>query len=126
VSTERFREDRRQKNPTPAEVIDLQIQAYNERDVVTFCSFYASDAHVTRLNDGAEVCGGHESIRTLYARLFKKSPDLRCEVISRIELGCFVVDHERVTGIGDKTSEGVVIYEVRDQRIQMVRILRTD
>jgi hypothetical protein len=107
---------------SPTEIVNRQLQAYNERDIDTYCSLFALDAVVVRLNGNHVLARGIGAIRQYYLERFE-SRSLFCRIRSRIELGEFVVDHEEVTGIGERALEVIAIYEVRDSVIQSVQIL---
>ncbi|HSW82906.1 MAG TPA: hypothetical protein VLH12_05490, partial [Usitatibacter sp.] len=47
-------------------------------------------------------------------------PNLHAEILSRIVMGNKVIDHERVSGIGEKPLEAVAVYEVADGLIKTV------
>lgn len=103
-----------------------QLDAFNNRDLERFLSCYAPDA-VIEDADGNVTMRGHEDMRPVYAALFESSPKLHAEVVQRIRSGAFVIDEEHATGI---TAEGfppemrlAVIYRVKDDLIQQVRML---
>jgi hypothetical protein len=64
------------------------------------------------------------AVRKRYAEIFEKSPRLHCELMKRMAVGSFVLDEERVTGMGDDVVHTVAIYEVKDGGIAKVRFLR--
>ena len=107
---------------TPAEIVDRQWRAYNARDIDAYCALFDPQAIISRLNDGKEIARGADAIRRFYSERFK-NPELHCEIKMRTVLGRFVIDHEQVTGIVEGILEVVAIYEVREERIQSIRIL---
>ena len=108
----------------PAYVVDRQVAAYNARDLEAFVSSFSPDAVVARHPSGEIVAKGRDGLRKVYGELFAKSPSLRARVINRVEAGGFVVDHELVTGIGDRPYlHGVAIYEIDGELIQRVWFL---
>jgi hypothetical protein len=70
---------------------------------------------------------GAAALRATYGALFANSPALRAEVPTRIRVGEFVIDEERVTGLNlpDLPPEmhAAVVYRVRDGRVAHVRVL---
>jgi hypothetical protein len=112
-----------QKTP-PEETVDRQTLAYNARDIDAYCSLYASDAVISTFNTGIVHAQGVAAIRSYYSDRFKHSPNLHCDVIRRIKLGNFVIDHERVVGILAEAVEVIAIYEVRDSMIRSLRLIR--
>jgi hypothetical protein len=103
-----------------------QLEAFNARDLERFLSYYAPH---TRIEDGAGnlVVEGHDGMRGFYGPAFANSPTLHAEVVSRIRVGNYIVDEERITGI---VAEGfppelhsAVVYHVDDDLITHVRLL---
>jgi len=107
---------------SPAEIVDRQLQAYNERDLDAYCSLFAEDAVLIKLNGNRVLARGIDAIREYYFERFK-SRQLFCRINSRIELAGFVVDHEQVSGIESGTLEVIAIYEVRASLIKSIHIL---
>jgi uncharacterized protein (TIGR02246 family) len=110
---------------TPSEVVDRQLDAYNERDLDAFVACYAPDAMVVQ-PDGSILATGREEIRERYGELFAASPDLRAEILNRIEVGAVVIDEDRVTAFvlpGMPTEiHAAVVYHVLDDLIQDARL----
>ena len=110
---------------TPSEVIDRQLDAYNERDLDAFVACYAPDAMVVQ-PDGSTLASGQEQIRERYGDLFAASPELRAEILNRIEVGAVVIDEEHVTGFVlpgmPPEIHAAVVYRVRDGLIQDARL----
>jgi uncharacterized protein (TIGR02246 family) len=109
---------------SPAQIVQRQVDAYNERDLERFLGFYAEDAKIIDYPD-QPFAAGKDAIRDAYRKLFERSPQVNASVLNRIADGRFVIDQERVTGLADgKTLEAVVVYEVKDGRIARVTLLR--
>lgn len=107
---------------TPEEVVQRQVNAYNARDLEAFLATYGPD--VTGFDHPAKpLFSGLDEMRTIYGSMFAKTPALHCRIVNRIVLGNRVVDHERVTGFGDRTVEAVAIYEVSGGLIRKVWFL---
>jgi len=111
-------------HPTPREVADRQLQAYNAHDIDAFSALFAEDAAVFDLASGAVRAEGREAIRALYSGLFSENPDLRCTVFQRIDLGDFAIDREELTGLASGPVQIVALYEVREGLIRTVRFIR--
>ena len=103
--------------------IETQLEAYNARDVDRFMASYAP--HVV-IDDGAgtRLMTGHEEVRAAYADSFERLPEVRAEVVHRIETGDYVVDEERVHGAEPTPIHAVVIYHVSGGLIDHVRLIR--
>ena len=102
-----------------------QLEAYNARDLSAFVAAYAEDVEVFELPAGTRTLAGRAEMRVRYGALFEASPALHCQLLLRIEHGCFVVDHEAVTGLrAGPLVHALAIYEVRAGLIRRVWFLR--
>ena len=96
-----------------AESVDRQVEAYNARDVEGFAACYAEDVAILDAA-GAEVTRDRAELAEQYGRWFARNPDLHVEIVSRIEIGDFVIDAEVVSGTPDGPMQAVAIYRVND------------
>ena len=96
-----------------AEAVDRQVEAYNARDVGAFAACYAEDLVIVDAG-GAELTQGRAQLAEQYGRWFARNPELHVEIVSRIEIGAFVIDAEVVTGTPDGPMQAVAIYRVDD------------
>lgn len=104
--------------------VQAQLDAYNARDLEAFVACYAPDV-VMEDGQGQVMLRGHEAMRGVYGRLFSGSPELNCRLVSRIRVGPYVLDEERVTGFGGPGEvHAVAVYRVEDDLIVHVRMLR--
>jgi hypothetical protein len=105
--------------------VQHQLEAYNDRDLEAFMEAYAPDV---RIEDGSgeEILSGLEAMRGFYESLFENSPNLRCEVVSRVSLGSWVIDEEEVSGLQaegfPEEVHAAVAYRVNDGEIDLVRM----
>ena len=100
--------------------VDRQIAAYNAHDLEGFLATYADSVAVQNLGDTVAVHGKAE-LRRSTEEWFARAPEVRSEVLNRMVIGPFVVDHERLTGAPDGVPADVVgIFEVRDSLIWRV------
>jgi len=104
--------------------IERQLEAYNRGDIVAFMENFSKDC-VIEDGQGNIIERGKYFIQVMYAELFEKSPNLHCELVSRIVKENYVIDEERVTGRAGSTEEihAVAIYRVKDGLIEHVRFL---
>jgi hypothetical protein len=106
------------------DAVDRQVRAYNERDLDGFVDCYA-DGVVVEDGEGGVLMSGRDEMRERYGRLFASAPDLHAEILTRIRVGSYVVDEERVTGRPDGDMHAVVVYRLDDDGlIDRVRFLR--
>lgn len=95
--------------------MDRQLAAYNDGDVDAFVAEFAEDAVVTGFDDAEPMAVGEAEIQELYGQQFEAfSPE--AEVLSRIAVGEYVVDHERIEQAGEE-MEAVGVYRVVDGEI---------
>lgn len=107
-----------------AEPVDIQLHAYNARDIDRFMSAYCEDTVIMRLPD-TPTLQGLEAIRERYTDLFDSSPELKAVVHHRTIVGQWVIDHETVTGASfPGVGEAVVAYQVRDGKIVHVFLMK--
>ena len=106
--------------------VQEQLDAYNARDLERFLACYHPVA-VVEDSAGARLMDGAAALRATYGALFANSPALRAEMPTRIRVGEFVIDEERVTGLNlpglPPEMHAAVVYRVRDGRIAHVRVL---
>lgn len=102
-----------------------QLEAYNNRDIDAFMSCYAPTCQVEDA-EGNLLMDGHAAMRERYTLLFEESPNLHCKLVSRIQVGNYVLDEENVTGSrgSEEVRHVVAIYRVADGLIQHVRFIR--
>ena len=96
---------------TPIDVVQRQLEAYNARDLDAFAATYADSIRIYRMPASEPSISGMEKLRETYRARFA-SPGLHAEILSRIEIGNKVIDHERVVGIKEHPIEAVAVYEV--------------
>lgn len=109
----------------PGQLVDVQLEAYNARDMDAFLATYATDAEV-RDHAAGTLAKGHSEMRTLYANVFADER-LHATIAQRIVMGNTVVDHEqrRLTLQGQAgTDEAIAIYEVFDGKIGRLTLVK--
>jgi hypothetical protein len=104
--------------------VERLVRAYNERDLDEFVACHAEGV-VVEDGDGAVLMRGREEMRERYGRLFASSPNLHVEIVTRIRVGSYVVDEERIIGRPDGDAHAVAVYRLDgDGLIDRLRILR--
>jgi hypothetical protein len=100
------------------EIVDKQLQAYNEKDFETFASCY----HKNILSFDIETQSPIESLSgenffTHYQNKFCDNPKIFCEVTNRMVHNDLVIDQEYIRAYKGKNHREIVIYKVEDGRI---------
>jgi hypothetical protein len=109
---------------TSAELVQRQLDAYNNQSIEAFLACYADDAVLGGLNgDVTQV--GLAAIRKRHEDLFYEFPRNHAKLVNRIDLGTTVIDHERVERApGGDTFEVAAIYTIRNGKIARVDFAR--
>lgn len=98
--------------------VQMQLEAYNARDIDAFMMWWASDCQYHVFPDQL-VAASAEEIRERHVERFKE-PNLHGKLLSRIVAGNTVIDHETVTRTfpeGPGEVDVICIYEVADGKI---------
>lgn len=107
--------------PAPEAVVQVQLEAYNARNLEAFLAAYADDAELYAFPATLQT-KGKAAMRTRYAARFADAL-LHAVVVKRIVMGGTVIDHERVRVTlagGPGVMEAIAIYEVQAGRIVKV------
>lgn len=98
---------------TPEDVVQRQLDAFNDHDLDALLSLFADDVVIHDLIDGSVVLRGISAFRARYERVFSERPQVRAELVGRLTLGAFVIDRERLTDGEDHPPEdALAIYQV--------------
>lgn len=106
----------------PESIVNTQLEAYNKRDIDAFVNTYSSHIKLYRFPDNL-FSEGHDTMRKIYAPMFKTTQDLNAQIVNRIVLGNKVIDKEKVTANGN-TFYAIAIYEVQDGKISKVTFIQ--
>ena len=104
---------------TPVQLVTKQIEAYNNRDLEGNMVLFADDFKSVRFSDGHVLIDGKKACREMYENLFKNSPNLFAEIISRIEFGNKIILHEYIHGRNGSAEkmEQLIIFEIANNKI---------
>jgi len=113
---------------TPEQVVQQQLETYNQRDIIGFMSLIAENVTFHNYADGSITMSGASACKEFYSNLFKASPNLHSTVVQRIVFGNKIIDYEHITGRnGNKDIvELILIYEVKKEKIIKVTVLRKE
>ncbi len=115
------------ENKTQESIVQNQLEAYKQRDLNKFLSFYSNDIKIYNFNEITPFIDGLESLKTVYSEVFSNSPELNASIKNRIVFDNKVIDEEEVTGRkGIEYIKVVVIYEVQSNLINKVTFIRKE
>ncbi len=107
-------------NSSSQDLVQKQLNAYNARNIDAFLEPYADDVKIYNFPNTLKSTG-KDTIRPTYENMFKKYPDLHCELVNRIINGDTIIDHERITfNKGEPTYEATAIYKIKKGKISKV------
>lgn len=111
---------------TIEEIIDIQMLAFNNRDIKTMMPLYTEDTRVYNFPDNTLAINGKKECEEMFSNLFEQSPDLNAEIIKTIFFDNKAIVHEYVYGRNgtNEKKEQVVIFEIKDQKISRMDLLR--
>ena len=101
-------------------MVQQQVNGYNARNIDAFLEPYAEDAELYMFPNKL-LSKGKDAMRKDYSEMFKKLPELHCEIKNRIINGNFVIDKESVSGMNKSGKvEATAIYEIKNNKISKV------
>lgn len=108
-------------NQEKTKLVQKQLDAYNNKDIDSFCECFHSEIQVTGLNESKSI-NGIRDFRSIYSSLFSMNPKLKCEIKTRIILSEAVIDHEYITNSNKKPIpyEVIAIYSFKNNLIDKV------
>lgn len=111
---------------SPTDVVQLQLDAYNQRDIVTFLSLFHDDALIFDLGSSSPILSGKLQIQQRYQSLFANSPNLHSHLLNRISFAQVVIDLEHIIGRNGSTEpfDILAIYEVHLSKILRIHFVR--
>ncbi len=107
---------------SPVEIVQKQLDAYNNRDIDAFLATYAENVEVYNYPHIPQYTG-QETMRNSYEGFFQSTPDLHCAIKTRLVINNKVIDLEDVT-INGKQYPFIAIYEVENDKISKVTFVR--
>jgi imidazolonepropionase-like amidohydrolase len=106
----------------PRDVIQAQVEAYNNHDLEAFIACYAGDAEIHYLEDQQPGVRGHSALRERYTFLKSVPDQFGVQIVERIVSDSVVIDKERIVGLpdGGTMPDAIAVYEVLNGKIQNV------
>ena len=102
----------------PADAVQRQLDAYNDRDLARFVAEYSDTVRVFRPPESEPAIRGKAALAEYYAANRFNLPGLHADLLHRIVLGDRVIDHERIHGVRDEPFEVAAVYRVVDGKIE--------
>lgn len=102
---------------TPTEIVQAQLDIYNDHDAERLAACYAEDCVFADLA-GNVTLQGRAAVRDRFSKTFTDHPKNKAWSVNRIAVGNIVVDHE----VGERAPGGerfelVAVYTVKDGKI---------
>jgi imidazolonepropionase-like amidohydrolase len=104
---------------TPVSLVMRQLNGYNARNIDAFLEPYDDEVELYIFPDKL-IGKGKEAMRTNYSNFFNSTPDLHCEVKSRIIRGNVIIDNEHVILGKGQTMDAIAIYHIENGKIKKV------
>jgi hypothetical protein len=95
--------------------VQRQLDAYNACDLVRFVAEYTDDVLLFRPPQAQPIIAGKQAMSEHYATRRFSLPGLHAALVNRMIVGNKVIDHERITGVGDAPVDAAVVFEVNPQ-----------
>lgn len=102
----------------PEDIVQKQIEAYNNKNLDTFLSFYSDEVKIYSYPNLLES-EGKQAMKTNYASFFSSAKTLNCKIINRIIHNNKIIDQEEVT-LNNQKINVVTIYEIENNKIVKV------
>jgi hypothetical protein len=107
---------------TSSEIITMQIEAYNKRDLKGNIELFSENFQIIQFSDNSVLVDGKEACEKMYKDLFDNSPNLKAEIINRIDYGNKIILHEVIYGRYGKNEglEQLIMFEIVENKIERV------
>ncbi len=112
-------------NKTPqTELLDLVLRDFNAHDAARFASHFADDARLYQ-HPGTITQNGRAELIAYYLTRFEEVPNIKAQLLHRIVIGDYVIDHERIQRSPDaEPVEVLAINFVKERKIQRLDMIR--
>ena len=101
-----------------SDIVDKQLNAFNEKDIDKFLECYSDEIHVSILETGDVLTTGMDQLKKSMEQSFKSKPKSETLLIERIKQKDLVINLEKILNyIEGKVVNVVSIYEVKDKKI---------
>ena len=109
---------------SPVQIVPRHVEAMSSRDTDAFMADLADTVRVIN-RDGAVMLDGTNVVREMYLIVFDGNPELKVDLIDRINVGVWVIDEHLTTGFaGGSQVHAVRVYRVEDGKIQSIQVFQ--
>lgn len=113
-----------QNKPTPENLAQEQLDAYNKRDIDAFVKPYSDSVEVYAFPNKLLYKGKHIMYNE-YKDMFANTKDLHCTVVKRMVLGNKVIDEESVIfNVSKQPLKAIAIYIIENDKIAKVYFIQ--
>jgi hypothetical protein len=109
---------------SPVQIVHRHVEAMSRRDIETFMADLAETARLIN-RDGQTMLDGSTAVRDMYQGVFAGNPELKVDLMDRINVGVWVIDEHLTTGFADGSQvHAVRVYCVEDGKIQSIQVFQ--
>ncbi|OLS26779.1 MAG: hypothetical protein HeimC3_06710 [Candidatus Heimdallarchaeota archaeon LC_3] len=102
-------------------VVDKQLEAYNERNIKDFVGCYSNDKKAYLLESNKLISDGKKQLEKSMKESFNSNANAKTKLMARITQNNLIIDHEEITNYsGGKTVKTVAVYEVINDLITKI------
>lgn len=107
---------------TPTQIVTAQTEAFNNKELEANIALFSETFQLIQFHDNSILNDGIKSIEKMYQELFSNSPNLRAEIINRIDYGNKIILHEIIYGRygKDEGLEQLIMYEIVKDKIEKI------
>lgn len=99
-------------------IVDSQIQAYNNKDIEKFLRCYSDEITVYMLDSNQMLTDGKDQLAETMKKAFTTDPNSKTEIHSQIHQGDLIINHEWISDhTPGKMVKSVSIYQVKAEKI---------
>ena len=111
------------KDPdTPQIIVQQLIEALNRQDIDAVMRALAGNCVIAAYGGATETVGA-PAVRNIVLDLFEERPKARVNVMGRMALGAFVIQHESVARALE-TERRIAIYTVHNDKVSRIEFIR--
>lgn len=114
--------EKKEKLPEAEAIVQQQLEAFNSKNIDAFVKTFDSEIKAYDFPNKLYV-QSKKQLHSIFSDFFTQTPDLHCEIKSRIILGSVVIDKEYLTVNGEYFN-AIAIYEIENGVISRMTTVR--